>query len=131
MGKKIRLYKIMPVLDGLKEWGKVQKGLLEPIKNSDVEITEVDLPKSPIKEISSSVHVGIVAMLQVEEAMMAEEKGFDAVVLGCLDEPGVTEAKEVLRIPVVGEAESAMHYASLVGRKFSFVEALLKVKGFC
>ena len=77
MGKKIRLFKIMPVLDGLKEWGKVQKGLLEPLKNPEVEITEVDLPKSPIKEISSYVHVGIVAMLQVEEAITAEEKGFD------------------------------------------------------
>ena len=116
----------MPVLDGLKEWGNVQKELLEPIKNSNVEITEVDLPKSPVKEISSSVHVGIVAMLQVEAGIRADEQGFDAVVLGCLDEPGVTEAKEVLRIPVVGEAESSMHYASLVGRKFSFVGVLAK-----
>ena len=129
MGKKIRIYKIMPVLDGLKEWGKVQKGLLEPLKNPEVEITEVDLPKSPIKEISSSVHVGIVAMLQVEEAIRAEENGFDAVVLGCLDEPGVTEAKEVIGIPVVGEAESSMHYASLVGRKFSFVGGSPESKG--
>ena len=129
MVKKIRLYKIMPVLDGLKEWGRVQKGLLEPLKNPEVEITEVDLPKSPIKEISSSVHVGIVAMLQVEEAIRAEEQGFDAVVLGCLDEPGVTEAKEVLGIPVVGEAESSMHYASLVGRKFSFVGGSPESKG--
>ena len=68
-------------------------------------------------------------MLQVEEAMIAEEKGFDAVVLGCLDGPGVTEAKEVLRIPVVGEAESSMHYASLVGRKFSFVGGSPESKG--
>tara|TARA_B100000676_G_C18055669_1_gene834234 strand:+ start:1194 stop:1907 length:714 start_codon:yes stop_codon:yes gene_type:complete len=119
----------MPILDGLKEWGKVQKGLLEPIKSPDVEITEVDLPNSPIKEISSSVHVGIVAMFQVEEAMIAEEKGFDAVVLGCLDEPGVSEAKEVLQIPVVGEAESSMHYASLLGRKFSFVGGSPESKG--
>ena len=119
----------MPVYDGLKEWGKVQKGLLEPLKNPEVDITEVDLPKSPIKEISSSVHVGIVAMLQVEEAIRAEENGFDAVVLGCLDEPGVTEAKEVIGIPVVGEAESSMHYASLVGRKFSFVGGSPESKG--
>ena len=33
----------------------------------------------------------------------------------------MTEAKEVIGIPVVGEAESSMHYASLVGRKFSLV----------
>ena len=41
--------------------------------------------------------------------------------MGCLDEPRVDAAKEILSIPVVGECEAAMHFASLVGRKFSFL----------
>ena len=125
----IRLYKIMPVRDGINEWGRVQKGLLAPLKISGVEITEVDLPRAPIKEINSAYHVGLVAMLQVEEAMKAEKAGYDAVVLGCLDEPGVSGAKEALTIPVVGEAEASMHHASLVGRKFSFVGGSPESKG--
>ena len=129
MEKIIRLYKIMPVRDGLIEWGEVQKGLLAPLKSPCVQITEVDLPKAPIKEINSSYHVGLVGMLQVEAAIKAEEEGYDAVVLGCLDEPGVSEAKEALNIPAVGEAESSMHYASLVGRKFSFIGGSPESKG--
>ena len=125
----IRLYKIMPVRDALKEWGSIQKGLLEPLKSPDVQITEVDLPQAPIKEINSAYHVSLVAMLQVQEAIKAERAGYDAVVLGCLDEPGVSEAKEALQIPAVGEAEAAMHYASLVGRRFSFVGGSPESKG--
>ena len=67
--------------------------------------------------------------MQGEEAIKAEKAGYDAVVLGCLDEPGVSEAKEALSIPAVGEAEASMHYASLVGRKFSFVGGSPESKG--
>src|SRR5690349_15293207 len=63
----------------------------------------------------------MVAMLQVEEAIKGEQQGYDAVVMGCLDEPGLPAAKEVLSIPVVGETEAAVHYASLVGRRFTFL----------
>ena len=129
MKSLIRLYKIIPVRDGIKEWGHLQRGLLAPLEVPGVEITEVDLPRAPIKEINSAYHVGLVAMLQVEEAMKAEKAGYDAVVLGCLDEPGVSEAKEALSIPAVGEAEASMHYASLVGRKFSFVGGSPESKG--
>ena len=119
----------MPVRDGINEWGHIQKGLLAPLKIPGVEITEVDLPRAPIKEINSAYLVGLGAMLQVEEAIKAEKAGYDAVVLGCLDEPGVSEAKEALSIPAVGEAEASMHYASLVGRKFSFVGGSPESKG--
>lgn len=121
MAPKIRIFKILPVLDGMAAWGDIQKGLLTPLASPDVEITEVDLPNAPIRAINTYYHTELVGMLQVEEAIKAEQAGYDAVVMGCLDEPGVPAAKEALSIPVVGEAEAAMHYASLVGRKFSFV----------
>lgn len=118
---KIRLYKILPVADGLKNWGKVHEALFEPILSPDVEVTQVELPHAPIKSIGGAYHTEMVAMLQVAEAIRGEQLGYDAVVLGCLDEPGLPAAKEVLAIPAVGEAEAAMHYASLVGRRFSFL----------
>ena len=36
-------------------------------------------------------------------------------------EPGVAAAKEMLKIPVIGEAQAAMHVAALVARRFSFL----------
>jgi allantoin racemase len=121
MTRKIRIYKILPVADGLALWGEIHRELLAPLANPEVEITQVDLPNAPIKAISGAYHVELVAMLQVQEAITGAQAGYDAIVMGCLDEPGVPAAKEVLNIPVVGEAEAAMHYASLVGRRFSFV----------
>ena len=118
---QIRLYKILPVADGLKHWGKVHEELLAPILSAEVEVTQVDLPHAPIKSIGGAYYTEMVAMLQVEEAIRGEQLGYDAVVLGCLDEPGVPAAKEVLSIPAVGEAEAVMHYASLVGRRLSFL----------
>lgn len=129
MAHKIRIFKILPVLDGVAFWGDVQKGLLAPLARPDVEITEVDLSNAPIRAINTYYHTELVGMLQVEEAIKAEQAGYDAVVMGCLDEPGVPAAKEALNIPVVGEAEAAMHYASLVGRHFSFVGGSPEARG--
>ena len=72
--EKIRLYKILPVRDGKEEWGQIQRGLLASLEMPQVEITEVDLPGAPIKEINSAYHVSLVAMLQVEEAIKGWEK---------------------------------------------------------
>jgi allantoin racemase len=121
MARKIRIFKILPVRDGIAEWGEIQRGLLAQLASPDVEITEIDLPKAPVRAINTAYHTELVAILHVEEAIKAEQAGYDAVVMGCLDEPGVPAAKEALSIPVVGEAEAAMHFASLVGRRFSFV----------
>ena len=122
MGKPIRIYKILPVADGIKNWGKVHEELLASIDQPDVEITQVDLPDSPITEIKSQYHTELVANLHTLEAVKGAEAGYDGVVMGCLDEPGVAAAKELLTIPIVGQAEASMHYASIVGRRFSFVK---------
>ncbi len=92
--KRIRLYKILPVLDGLKNWGQVHNALLEPILNAGVEVVQVDLPQAPIRSIGGAYHTEMVGMLQVDEAIKAEKLGYDAVVLGCLDEPGLLPLKK-------------------------------------
>ncbi|MEM2704619.1 MAG: aspartate/glutamate racemase family protein [Candidatus Bathyarchaeia archaeon] len=48
---------------------------------------------------------------------------YDAIIiLGGLD-PGLYEAREISRIPVVGCTHSAIHIASLLGHKFSVIDA--------
>ena len=121
MTKKIRIYAIIPVRDGLISWGDAHRTLLSSIASPDVEITLADLPDAPIKAINGSYDADLVGPLQIQEVIKAEEAGYDAVATGCLDEPGVPAAKEAVTIPVVGEAEAAMHIASMVGRRFSFL----------
>jgi allantoin racemase len=118
---KIRICATIPNLDGKKSWGNIHQEFFDTIKNPDIEITIADLPKAKIKSVSNAFDTTNLGFLHTELAIDAEKNGFDGVAMGCLDEPGVDAAKEVLSIPVVGECEAAMHFASLVGRKFSFL----------
>ena len=54
----------------------------------------------------------------------AEEDGFDAVVINCMGDPGLKPAREIVRIPVLGPAESSMHLAAQLGQRFSVVTVL-------
>ncbi len=56
----------------------------------------------------------------VENAVVAEREGFDAVVLGCWADP-LWETREVLDIPVVGIGEAAMLLATTLGSKFAVI----------
>ncbi len=121
MERRIRICAIIPVRDGLASWGDVHRALLAPIASPRVEITLVDLPEAPVGAIKNSYTSELVALQHVEAAIQAQRDGYDAVAMGCLGEPGVEAAKEALDIPVIGEAQAVMHYASMVGRRFSFL----------
>ncbi len=56
----------------------------------------------------------------IEKAVNAEKEDFDAVVIGCFYDPGLREAKEMVKIPVVGVCEASLHIASMLSAgKFS------------
>ncbi len=55
----------------------------------------------------------------------AEREGFDGFLLMTLPEPVLEEARSLVDIPVVGYGQSAMHVASLLGRKFAIL-AMIK-----
>ncbi len=55
----------------------------------------------------------------IESALRAEREGYDAIALGCFLDPVLDELKELLDIPVLGLAESAMHMACMLGRRFA------------
>ncbi|MGO4567988.1 aspartate/glutamate racemase family protein [Rhizobium sp. 2YAF20] len=50
-----------------------------------------------------------------EEVMRSEEVGFDAVIVGCLYDPGVRVARELVDIPVIGPLEASFQMASNFG----------------
>lgn len=57
----------------------------------------------------------------VDNVLQAEREGYDAVAIGCFQEPGLHIAKSLVDIPAVGLAEASMPIASMLGRRFSFV----------
>lgn len=57
----------------------------------------------------------------IEAFIEADKEGFDAGVVHCFGDPGVREARAVVRMPIFGPAESAMHFACQIGRRFAIV----------
>ncbi len=55
------------------------------------------------------------------QAVRAQRQGYDAFVIGTAQDPGLVEARAWAEIPVLGFGETAMHVASMLGRRFAFV----------
>ncbi|MFB3906173.1 MAG: aspartate/glutamate racemase family protein [Acidobacteriota bacterium] len=57
----------------------------------------------------------------VERIVKAEREGYDAVVLSCMYDPGLFEAREVVDIPVMGTLEASGLVCMMMGQMFSIV----------
>jgi allantoin racemase len=61
------------------------------------------------------------AVALAEDAVECERLGFDAVVMGPALDPGLTEARSVVDVPVIGSFEAAMAFSSWYGRRVGVV----------
>ena len=57
----------------------------------------------------------------LKSILRAESEGFDGVSIGCFFDPALRAAKQLLKIPVTGVGESAMHLACMMGLKFAII----------
>ena len=68
-----------------------------------------------------SHEANLAGIINAREALKAEKDEFDAVMIGCFDEPGMDAARELCTIPVMSPMCAAIHVASMLGDKFSIV----------
>ena len=61
------------------------------------------------------------AIQVIENALAAEQDGYDGFVLGHFQDAGLYEARSAVRIPVVGTGEATLHFASQLGRRIGLV----------
>jgi allantoin racemase len=64
----------------------------------------------------------------VRLAVKAQQDGADAIVIDCMGDPGLEQAREAVNIPVLGPGETSMHAAAMLGEKFTVVTVLNSVK---
>ena len=69
--------------------------------------------------IESLYDEALLAPWTVAMAVEAERRGFDAVITGCAGDPGVEAAREMVRIPVIGPGQAALHTAAMLGSTFA------------
>ncbi|MFA4646678.1 aspartate/glutamate racemase family protein [Pyrococcus kukulkanii] len=114
----MRIKVIVPVSTEL--WNKGIEDAYNKVKDPDTEITVVNLTRGP-ESIEQYYDIAWSELETLKEAEKAEEEGYDAVIIYCFSDPALFAAREKLTIPVVGLRESALHIASMLGRKFSIV----------
>ncbi|MBT8156057.1 aspartate/glutamate racemase family protein [Epibacterium ulvae] len=54
----------------------------------------------------------------------AEDKGAQAIIIGCFDDTGLQEAQANTTCPVIGIGQAAYHMAAMLGGRFSVVTTL-------
>ena len=86
----------------------------------DVALSGVCLDKGPAS-IESFYEDAFAAPQVVLRAVEAERDGVDALIIDCMNDPGLEAAREAVSIPVVGAAQSSMLLASILAHKFSII----------
>lgn len=66
--------------------------------------------------------ISVIGLLH--EIRKGEAEGVDGYVIACFGDPGLLAARELASGPVIGIAEAAMHYASMIATGFSVVTTL-------
>jgi allantoin racemase len=62
-----------------------------------------------------------IAGLATVETLALHEADYDAFVIACYGDPAVDACREITNKPVIGIGEASMHFACLLGHKFSIV----------
>jgi allantoin racemase len=57
----------------------------------------------------------------LENVHRAAREGFDAFLIGNIGDPGLTPAREITDIPVLGLGETSMHFAAMMGGNFALI----------
>ena len=119
MEEKIKILWISPGT-GAGEFDNRIKRIFDSIKRDDVEVDVTRLSKGP-PHLEYKSYEPLILVETLEKIVEAERNGYDAVIIGCFDDPGLQEARELVSIPVIGPGETCMHIACMLGHKFSIV----------
>jgi len=89
----------------------------------DAEISVVGLDRGPAS-LESDYEDALAVPDVLAKVRAAEAEGMDAVVIDCMADPGLSPARELASIPIVGPAQTAMHLAAILAHRFSVLTVL-------
>jgi len=106
------------------KWDPYYESLKKHVQKVARSDTEVDIHgvkfSHPLRERSSYVEYLHKAQI-IDNAIQAEQEGYDAFCVACALDPGFSEIKEVVDIPVAFLSESCFHLASILAHTFSLL----------
>jgi len=105
---------------GTGEADKHMYRVINAVKRPDVEAKVIHMSQGPVHlEYHYYAHLIMDEMLRA--IRKAEKDGYDAAIIGCFNDPGLREARELVTMPVLGPGETCMHVAATLGHKFSII----------
>ena len=67
--------------------------------------------------IESARDAAVVTPELIRLAPLAQQRGFDALIIGCYSDPGIDALRELLTIPVIGPGAASLHLAAQLGTR--------------
>ena len=64
----------------------------------------------------------------LQRMIEAEQDGMDAVIVDCMEDPGVEEGRRLVGIPVIGPGHAALNLSVMLGFRFSILYPLKQVR---
>jgi allantoin racemase len=77
--------------------------------------------------IESEYEEALAAPDTICKAVEAEADGSDAVIIDCMLDPGLPAVREKVAIPVIGPGLTSMHFAAMLGDRFSVVTIVTRL----
>jgi len=121
----VRIFILNPVSTSI--WNQITEKALKQVACSNTELMIGNLDNGP-ESIESDLDVVLAAPYVVEKVVEAEDKGYDAVVINCFDDPGLEAAREEASMLVLGIGETSIITALHLGYKFAVVSTGEKSK---
>lgn len=106
--------------DGYEVIGREQSKIYSKVLHADTVIAQNNVPRSTY--VVNSIYLELLNNAEIVRGIIEGEKqGYDVAVVSSGDDAGVVCAREVVKIPVVGMTEAAMHLACQLGSKFALI----------
>ena len=114
------LYQLTSPMDktvGLQEVARRQQ-VLQAQAAGGTEVAVEPTAKGPAA-IESAHDAGLVVPELMRLAPLAQQRGYNAIIIGCYSDPGIDALREMLTIPVVGPGAASLHLAAQLGTRIS------------
>jgi allantoin racemase len=95
-----------------------RQGLLQQHAATGTEVIAEPTAKGPAA-IESARDAGLIVPELIRLAPLAQERGFEAVIIGCYSDPGLDALRELLTIPVIGPGAASLHLAAQLGTRIA------------
>jgi allantoin racemase len=105
---------------GTQQFDELIRSTVTPYLRSGTELEITHLSESP-RNIDYYVPKHLAEVEVLRAVLEAERNGFDAFVIGCCYDPGLTQARELVEMPVVGPLEASTALSRPFGHRFSVV----------